>query len=98
MEPPRWIEKYEWRHATDMEICAIATLWKSIGDSMGIQYQGLLAHNKWADGLDFYYDICNWAEEYEVKHLVSQISGLCFSLFEFFCQWLEQRPRKGNLY
>lgn len=69
-EPPRWIEKYEWRPLTDMEICAIGTLWKSIGDAMGIQYKGLLAHSEWVDGLDFYHDICDWAEEYEEKYMV----------------------------
>ncbi len=33
-EPISWIAKYEWRELTDMEICAIGTFWKSIGDSM----------------------------------------------------------------
>lgn len=70
IEPPRWVEKYEWRPMTDMEVCAIATLWKSIGDAMGIQYKGLLAHSEWADGLDFYHDISVWAEEYEEKYMV----------------------------
>lgn len=69
-EPPRWVKQYEWRPMTDMEICAIGTLWKSIGDAMGIQYKGLLAHSEWADGLDFYHDICDWAAEYEEKYMV----------------------------
>lgn len=69
-EPPRWIEEYEWRPLTDMEICAIATLWKSIGDAMGINYKGELAHSEWDDGLDFYHDICDWADKYEEKYMV----------------------------
>ena len=70
IQPPRWIEKYEWRPMTDMEICAGSTLWKSIGDAMGIQYKGLLAHSEWADGLDFYRDICDWAEAYTERFMV----------------------------
>jgi hypothetical protein len=56
---------------TDMEICAIATFWKSIGDNMGISYQQL-AHSEagWQDGLEFYYDIKEWAENYEVEYMV----------------------------
>ena len=70
LEPPRWVEKYEWRSMTDMELCSIGTQWKSIGDAMGIQYKGFLAHNEWVDGLDFFYDIRAWAEEYEAQYMV----------------------------
>lgn len=60
-EPITWVEKYEWRPMTEMEVCAIATFWKSIGDAMGIEYVDRLARAEWADGLDFYEDIKNWA-------------------------------------
>ncbi|KAI9644459.1 hypothetical protein NHQ30_006480 [Ciborinia camelliae] len=37
-EPVTWMEKFEWRSLNDMEVCAIATFWKGIGDAMGINY------------------------------------------------------------
>ena len=55
---------------SDMEICAIGTFWKSIGDAMGIQYRGILAHDEWRDGLEFYADIKTWAQEYEKTFMV----------------------------
>lgn len=53
-----------------MEICAIGTFWKSIGDAMGIRYKGKLARDKWRDGLEFYADIKMWAQEYEKIFMV----------------------------
>ncbi|KAE8443349.1 hypothetical protein EG329_001992 [Mollisiaceae sp. DMI_Dod_QoI] len=69
-EPITWVEKYEWRPMTEMEMCAIATFWKSIGDSMGIGYGAQLARSEWVDGLEFYEDIKNWAEAYEIRYMV----------------------------
>ncbi|TVY81896.1 Mycophenolic acid synthesis protein B [Lachnellula suecica] len=69
-EPITWVKKYEWRSMTDMEICAIGVLWKSIGDAMGIQYEGYLSKSLWKDGLEFYEDISAWAEQYEQKYMV----------------------------
>lgn len=74
-EPITWVQKYEWRPMTEMEICAIATFWKSIGDAMGIEYGGRLARSEWADGLEFYADIKNWAEAYEVQYMVPAASN-----------------------
>lgn len=66
-----WIRKYEWRSLTDMERCALGTFWRSIGDAMGIQYSGLLAHSEWNDGLEFTEDITAWAKTYENSFMVS---------------------------
>lgn len=70
-EPISWIPKYEWRSLTPMEICAIATFWKSIGDNMGINYKELAHYEPgWKSGLEFYDDIKSWAEDYERKYMV----------------------------
>lgn len=69
-QPIDWIGKYEWRPMTDMERCAIGTFWKSIGDAMGITYEGFLAHSEWKDGLDFSDDITTWAKSYEDSFMV----------------------------
>lgn len=72
-EPVSWIARYEWRSLSDMEICAISTFWKSIGDSMGIQYEPHLSPTTWKSGLDFYNDISSWAERYEEAYMVPAI-------------------------
>ncbi|PVH74715.1 hypothetical protein DL98DRAFT_519052 [Cadophora sp. DSE1049] len=69
-EPISWVDKYEWRSMNDLEVCAVATFWKSIGDSMGIQYTGYLARSEWTDGLEFYKDIRTWANDYEIDFMV----------------------------
>ena len=69
-EPISWIERYEWRSLTDMEIAAIGTFWKSIGDAMEITYKGYLLRDSWKDGIEFYEDIKTWAHQYEIKHMV----------------------------
>ncbi|KAH7330067.1 hypothetical protein BKA65DRAFT_508404 [Rhexocercosporidium sp. MPI-PUGE-AT-0058] len=68
-EPISWVTKYEWRSLSEMEVCAIATFWKSIGDAMGIQYPGYLSRSAWKDGLEFYEDIKTWAEKYETNYM-----------------------------
>src|SRR5687767_7475550 len=40
-EPISWINRFEWRQVTDLEICALGTFWKSIGDAMSIDYSDL---------------------------------------------------------
>jgi len=60
---------------TDMEVCAVGTFWKSIGDAMGIEYEGRLSKREWIDGLEFYEDIKAWAENYEEKYMVPAISN-----------------------
>lgn len=71
----QWINKYEWRTLTDMEICGISTLWKSVGDAMDIQYAGYLSKSQWKDGLEFYQDISAWAEKYEQQYMVPALAN-----------------------
>ncbi|KAI3392536.1 hypothetical protein diail_5547 [Diaporthe ilicicola] len=89
MEPIRFIELYEWRPLNKMEICAVGTFWKSIGDAMEIEYNGYLAQHSWKDGIEFVEDITAWAKRYEVdamkphrsnRKLSDALVGLLFSL------------------
>ncbi|TDZ28089.1 Mycophenolic acid synthesis protein B [Colletotrichum spinosum] len=66
-EPIRFMQLYEWRPLTDMEVCAIGTHWKAIGDAMDIRYNGYLSQDSWADGIEFAHDITAWAKRYEVE-------------------------------
>ncbi|GKT41410.1 mycophenolic acid synthesis protein B [Colletotrichum spaethianum] len=68
-EPIRFMRLYEWRPLTDMEVCAIGTHWKAIGDAMDIQYKGFLRQESWANGIEFVEDITAWAAQYEVDEM-----------------------------
>ncbi|GKT92317.1 dephospho-CoA kinase [Colletotrichum tofieldiae] len=68
-EPIRFMRLYEWRALTDMEVCAIGTHWKAIGDAMDIQYKGFLRRELWADGIEFVDDITAWAAQYEIDDM-----------------------------
>jgi len=69
--PCEWINRYEWRRMTDMEICAVATFHKSMGDAMKIKYDVLPGSKTgWKDGIQFYCELDGWAKEYEKQHML----------------------------
>lgn len=69
--PCEWINRYEWRQLTDIEVCAIATFHKSMGEAMQIKYDNLPSNRTgWRDGLHFYQELDEWAKEYEKKYMV----------------------------
>jgi hypothetical protein len=78
-EPPRWIERYEWRTFTPMEICAVGTFWKGVADSMFIDYQsrleGGISGKGWKDGIEFWEDVARWARRYEEKCMVPAVTN-----------------------
>ncbi|MCJ1435824.1 hypothetical protein MMC27_005200 [Xylographa pallens] len=71
LEPANWINKYEWRTLTSMEECAIGTFWKSIGDSMLLDYGSMSGSEEgWIDGLCWLNDVRTWSQGYEERHMV----------------------------
>lgn len=69
--PCEMINRYEWRQMTDMEICAVATFHKSMGDAMEIKFDVLPGSKTgWKDGLHFYQELDDWAKKYETQHMV----------------------------
>ncbi|KAM3527685.1 hypothetical protein MY4038_006246 [Beauveria bassiana] len=64
-EPVRFMRLYEWRALTDMEVAALGTLWKYIGDMMQIDYKAELGQDQWRDGIDFIDQVTEWAYRYE---------------------------------
>ncbi|KAH5077135.1 hypothetical protein HBI73_177100 [Parastagonospora nodorum] len=70
-EVERWARLYEWRQLSLMEICATGTYWKCIGDAMGIDFSSLRhGPDSFRDGLEFFEDIKQWAEDYEIQYMV----------------------------
>lgn len=71
VEPIKWIEKHDWRKFSDLERCAMGTFMKSMGDAMLIDYRKLpSAKRGFQDGIQWLEEIWQWAEEYEIKHMV----------------------------
>lgn len=71
LEPIRWVNSYEWRQMTDMEICALATLWRDIGTAQNIDFSPLRhGPSSFRDGLEFYHDLVAWADAYEQRAMV----------------------------
>ncbi|ERF70619.1 hypothetical protein EPUS_02485 [Endocarpon pusillum Z07020] len=71
IEPIKWVERYDWRKFSDLEKCAMGTFMKSMGDAMLIDYGNLpSAERGFRDGIHWLEEIWQWAEEYEIKHMV----------------------------
>ncbi|KAJ9609957.1 hypothetical protein H2200_006287 [Cladophialophora chaetospira] len=70
-QPVEWINKYEWRQLTDLEICAMGVFHKAMGDGMNISFEKLPSYSTgWKDGLHFYHELDTWAKEYEKTYMV----------------------------
>lgn len=67
LEPVRWIERYEWRCLTDLELSAIGTFWKQIGTDMKIDMTTL---DSATDGLGWLNSIDGWSRRYEELEMV----------------------------
>lgn len=75
-QPIRFVELYEWRGLSELEKCAIGTFWKSIGDGLGISYQGLPSGRVgFRDGLHWLEEITAWSLRYEEKCMVPDIKN-----------------------
>ncbi|RGP67780.1 dephospho- kinase [Fusarium longipes] len=68
-EPVRFLNQYEWRTLTDMEVAAISTLWKHVADMMDIDYKTILQKTEWTNGIEFHDDVSRFGAEYEDKYL-----------------------------
>jgi hypothetical protein len=59
--PCNWVDKYEWRTLDQMEVVAMGTYWKGIGEMMGIDLEPIcgMAHSDPQYDHD-HYDAINW--------------------------------------
>ena len=70
-QPVEWINKYEWRQLTDLEVCAMGVFHKAMGDGMQISFEKLPSYSTgWKDGLHFYRELDTWAKKYEATYMV----------------------------
>lgn len=76
LEPSRWVERFEWRTLTEMELCAIGTLWKSMGDALQVPYNVLDSYSSgWSDGLHWLNELREWSSVYEKRYMVPAVSS-----------------------
>lgn len=76
LEPARWVEKYEWRKLTELELCACGTYWKSMGDAMDVSYSNLPSSIPgWKDGLQWLDELEAWSLQYEGEYMVPAITN-----------------------
>lgn len=38
LEPIRWIDRFEWKKLTDLEVNALGTFWKTLGETLHISH------------------------------------------------------------
>ncbi len=97
LEPSRWVPRFEWRNLTDMELCAIGTLWKSLGEAFDIPYTLLPSYQTgWANGLAWLDELREWSHAYQENHMVPAVSNklLADSTFQILL-WKLPGPLKG---
>ncbi|KAF2807423.1 uncharacterized protein BDZ99DRAFT_421450 [Mytilinidion resinicola] len=69
LEPIRWTSRFEWRHITDLERCAMGVYWKDLGEAMNISYQSLTS-SEWQDGFHWLEELETWSLRYEMQKMV----------------------------
>jgi hypothetical protein len=76
LEPVRWVQVYEWRDLTDVELCACGTFWKAMGDAMMISFEDLPSSKTgWTDGLHWLEEVRTWSGMYEAQNMIPAITN-----------------------
>ena len=76
LEPSRWVSRFDWRKMTELELCALGVLWKSIGEAMEIPYDLLpSSRSGWRNGLEWLNELSEWSSIYEEKYMVPATSN-----------------------
>lgn len=77
LEPSRWVSRFEWRELSDLELCAIGTFWKSIGEALEVPYGDLPSSSSEVekDGLGWLNALSEWSRTYEEAYMVPAISN-----------------------
>ena len=96
VEPIRFLNQYEWRELTEVEVAALGTLWKYIGDMMDIDYRSVLQKDEWTDGIEFIEDVSVWADKFEDDYLrpFPEVSALGKILMEMLLESHPFAPKK----
>ena len=81
LEPLRWTERFEWRSLSDLEKCASAVYWKSLGEVMDVPYDALSSANSgWRDALHWLDDLEAWSKAYDKENTVADENNRTLAL------------------
>lgn len=96
LEPARWVSRFEWRTLSDMELCAIGTFWKSLGEALEVPFDELSKSASEKDGLGWLNELSAWSRAYEDANMVPANSNkrLAYSTFELIL-WKMPRSLHG---
>ncbi|KAI1313721.1 hypothetical protein F5Y03DRAFT_105931 [Xylaria venustula] len=65
-EPMRWIQRFEYRALNERERCALATLWRALGEELRIPYDRLPGYSEgFRDALHWLAELEDWGCAYE---------------------------------
>ncbi|KAL8766048.1 MAG: hypothetical protein Q9209_007077 [Squamulea sp. 1 TL-2023] len=73
LEPMRWVKKYEWRELSNIEVCAVGTLWKYLGHMLKVPFHPLPGYEEgWKNGgaLAWMEELDAWSRAYQEKEMV----------------------------
>lgn len=75
----RFVNDYEWRKLTLVELCALGVWHKALGEGMNIPYDELPSSTVgWTDGTQFAEELAQWVEQYEARVAVNTPSNSAF--------------------
>ncbi|KAK5283489.1 hypothetical protein LTS13_008083 [Exophiala xenobiotica] len=75
----RWVNDYEWRRLSEVELCALGVWHKALGEAMEIPYTRLPSHEKeWENGAHFARELIAWTLNYENKVAVNTPNNSAF--------------------
>lgn len=78
LQPARWVEMYEWRALTEVELCAVGVLWRRLGEALGVKYDALTSQGNagdWADGIEFLEALETWSRAYQAENMIPATSN-----------------------
>lgn len=79
LEPSRWVSRFEWRKLSDLELCAIGTFWKNIGEALEVPFGDLLPScspgKEVRNGLEWLNELSKWSQTYEEAHMIPALSN-----------------------
>ncbi|KAI0417061.1 hypothetical protein F5X98DRAFT_375183 [Xylaria grammica] len=69
LETIRWIDRFEWRALTAEERCALAMLWRALGEELRIPFEKLPSfRDGFRDPLHWLAELEGWGRQYEEKN------------------------------
>jgi hypothetical protein len=74
LEGKRWVDRYEWRSLTDLELCAVGVFWTQIGKDLDISYTDLKLPSP-CSGLEWLNALERWSYAWENAHMAPHSSN-----------------------